>query len=87
MKTFTAHTIQEVHMPDKDWVELITKELKRLTDADFIRDGMAYSIEDFRGRSDDILLGPASDVDKAIFMVIDKLNEKYKLAGPKLAPY
>jgi hypothetical protein len=26
-------------------------------------------------------------VDKAIFMVIDKLNEKYKLAGPKLAPY
>jgi|WetSurMetagenome_2_1015567.scaffolds.fasta_scaffold18012_1 hypothetical protein len=86
MKTFTAHTIQEVHMPDKDWVELVTKELKRLTDADFIKDGLAYSTEDFRGRSDDILLGPASDLDRAIFMVIEKLNEKYKLARPKAAP-
>lgn len=80
MKTFRAYTFQEVQMPDKDWVELITKELLRLTDADFIRDGIAYSTEDFRGRSDDILLGPASDLDKAIFMVIGKLNEKYKLA-------
>ena len=77
MKKFSVNTVHDISISDKEWVSLVQKELSSLTDADYYYDGKAFSVERFRGHDEETCLGPMSDLDKAIQLVSNKLEEKY----------
>lgn len=77
MKNFRVNTYHDISISDKEWSELVYKEVRSLVDADIYRNGLAYSIERFRGDDEETLLGPMSDLDKAVVLVCEKLKEKY----------
>jgi hypothetical protein len=78
MKVFTAKLVHDVQVEDREWVRLVTKELENLSKGEFVRDGKLYWVDTFRGGYDEICLGEASKLDKAVFLVIDALKKKYE---------
>lgn len=77
MKNFRVNTYHDISISDREWLDLVLKELRNLSGADLYIDGMAYAVERFRGEDEEVLLGPMSDLDKAIVLISEKLKEKY----------
>ena len=81
MKQFNVNTVHSVNISDKDWLSLAKQELMSLTNATYFHNGQAWQTERFRGNDEEICLGPMSDLDKAIQLVIKTLEEKYNGKG------